>query len=216
MALIELTTHTAIPGRLDSFLQVFAEELRPAASAAGARLLLLATGASGPLNEAVAGWWHDSAVAQAQAQDRLQDDAGWQAARRRAGELLLREHTQLVRTSTFTGVTPASAGVRLVDLRTYSFHPEGLQAFLPICEADGLPHQRRHCGELLFHGVSASGRLHQLVQAWGYRDHAQYEVGQRNLFADAEWARGYRQRVIHLVQEQEHRHLRVLPGSPAA
>jgi hypothetical protein len=214
--LIELTIHTAIPGQLDAFLACFADELRPAAEQAGARLLLLSTGASGRLNEAIVGWSHESATAHAQVQDRLQDNEAWRTARRRAGEALLREHTQLVRTTPFTTVSPAPADVRLLDLRTYSFKPEGLQAYLPLCQADGLPRQREHCGSLLFHGVSASGRLHQLVQAWGYRDQAQYDAGQKNLFKDAEWARGYRQRVIHLVQEQEHQLLRVLPGSPSA
>jgi len=214
--LIDLTTHTAHPGQLDAFLRCFGEELRPAAEAAGARLLLLTTGASGRLNEAIVGWSHDSASTYAQVQDRLQDDGAWQAARRRAGELLLREHTQLVRTTSFTSVSPAPAEVRLLDLRTYSFQPEGLQTFLPICESDGLPHQRLHCGHLLFHGVSVTGRLHQLVQAWGYASHEQYDSGQKNLFRDESWARGYRARVIHLVQEQEHQHLRVLPGSPTA
>ena len=66
----------------------------------------------------------------------------------------------------------------------------------------------------MFHGVSASGRLHQLVQAWAYPDHAAYDSGQKTLFADVAWARGYRSRVIHLVQEQEHQLLRPLAGSP--
>jgi hypothetical protein len=214
--LVELVTHTAHPGQLADFLRIAAEELRPLQAKAGAQLLYVTTGATGRLNECITAWSYASQAQHAQAADALAADAQWLQARTRATSALLREHVQLVRTTDFSTVTRPPQPARLIDLRTYSFRPGGLQAFLPVCEADGLPRQRVHCGHLVFHGVSVSGRLHQLVQAWAYADHDAYEAGQKALFDDEQWARGYRERVLHLVQEQEHQLLRILAGSPAA
>lgn len=214
--LIELVTHTAHPGQLEGFLRIAGEALRPLQAQAGARLLAVTTGATGKLNECIVAWGYESQVAHAQALDRLAADVAWARARARAGATLLREHVQLVRTTSFSDVALPPAGTRVIDLRTYSFRPEGLQEFLPACEAHGLPRQRIHCGHLVFHGVSASGRLHQLVQAWAYPDHEAYDKGQKALFQDEQWRQGYRAPVLGLVQEQEHQLLRTLPGSPSA
>lgn len=214
--LIELVTHTAHPGQLEAFLRLASEELRPMQVQAGARLLFVTTGATGKLNECITAWAYDSQLVHAQAQDRLLGEPAWGQARARAGATLLREHAQLVRTTSFSDVSLAPAGTRMIDLRTYSFRPEGLQEFLPACEAHGLPRQRIHCGHLVFHGVSVSGRLHQLVQAWAYADHDAYDKGQKALFQDEQWTQGYRAPVLRLVQEQEHQLLRTLPGSPTA
>lgn len=214
--LIELVTHTAHPGRLEEFLRIAAEDLRPLQAGAGAKLLCVTTGASGQLNQCIAAWAYDSPVEHAEVQEQLVADPSWTQACGRAAPSLLREHVQLVRTTPFSSVALPPAGTSVIDLRTYSFRPGGLQEFLPICEADGLPRQAVHCGHLVFHGVSVSGRQHQLVLAWAYASHEAYEAGQQALFTDEPWTRGYRARVLHLVQEQEHDLLRTLAGSPVS
>jgi hypothetical protein len=211
--IIELCIHRAHAGRLDEFRRLSQSALHPPALAHGAQLLFCAGGESGALNELVTAWSHPSQAAFDQVRQALRSDATWLAAAREAGRLLLTQTRQLVATTSFTEVSPPPPNSRLLDLRCYSFKPEALQDFLPICATDGLPGQRRHCGHLVFHATSITGTGDQLVQAWAYADHQTYEQGQRNLFRDAAWAQGYRQRVIHLVDVQEHRLLRPLSTS---
>lgn len=208
--IIELCVHSALPGRMDDYRRIAQQTLQPAARGAGARLLSAAGGDTGALNELVLAWAHDSLAGFERAQQALRSDAAWLATAREAGRLLRAQTRQLVGTTAFTEVEPPPPGTRLIDLRCYSFKPEALQDFLPVCASDGLPGQRRHCGALVFHATSLSGTGDQLVQAWAYAGHEDYERGQRNLFRDAAWATGYRQRVIHLVDVQEHRLLRPL------
>lgn len=207
---IELCVHTALPGRMDDYRRIAQQTLQPAARAAGARLMFAAGGDTGALNELVLAWAHDSLAAFDRTQQALRADAAWLAAAREAGRTLRAQTRQLAATTSFTEVEPPPPGTRLIDLRCYSFKPEALQDFLPVCASDGLPGQRRHCGALVFHATSLSGAGDQLVQAWAYPAHADYERGQRDLFHDADWTRGYRQRVIHLVDVQEHRLLKPL------
>lgn len=214
--LIELCVSTAVPGQIEAYLSLFGQALRPAAEGQGARLLYLTVGDTGPLNEVVTAWAYPDMAAHAAAQSALRAEPQWLASAHAAGQMLRQQTRQLVNTTSFSGVELPPHGTRVIDLRTYSFLPERLQDFLPICESDGLPRQRVHCGALVFHGVSATGRGDQLIQAWAYASHADYDRGQAALFKDADWARGYRQRVIHLVDVQEHRLLRVLAASPAA
>jgi hypothetical protein len=209
--IIELCVHSAQAGRLDDYRALAQQVLQPAALRQGAQLLFCAGGESGALSELVVAWTHESLAAFEQVQQALRGDTAWLAAAREAGRLLRAQTRQLVATTSFTEVAPPPPQARLLDLRCYSFKPEALQDFLPVCASDGLPGQRRHCGHLVFHGTSVSGAGDQLVQAWAYTGYEAYEQGQRGLFRDAAWAQGYRQRVIHLVDTQEHRLLRPLP-----
>ena len=206
--IIELCVHSALPGRLEDYRRVAQAALQPAAQHAGARLLFAAGGDTGALNDLVLAWAHDSLAGFERVQQALRADETWLAAAREAGRLLRAQTRQLVATTAFTEVEAPPPGTRLIDLRCYSFKPEALQDFLPVCASDGLPGQRRHCGALVFHATSLSGAGDQLVQAWAYAAHEDYERGQRGLFRDPAWATGYRQRVIHLVDVQEHRLLR--------
>jgi len=208
--IIELCVHSALPGRMDDYRRIAQQTLQPAALGAGARLLFAAGGDTGALGELVLAWAHDSLAGFERTQQALRADATWLAAAREAGRQLRAQTRQLVATTAFTEAEPPPPGTRLIDLRCYSFKPEALQDFLPVCASDGLPGQRRHCGALVFHATSLSGAGDQLVQAWAYPGHEDYERGQRELFRDAAWATGYRQRVIHLVDVQEHRLLRPL------
>jgi hypothetical protein len=212
--LIELCRHTAVPGKLEAFLARLTADGVAIRAGHGARLLFLTVGDSGRLNEVVLAWAHDSIASFAQMRQRLGDDRQWQAWERSGSVFLQRQERRLMETTSFTRVTLPPAGTRLIDLRTYSFKPGGITDFLPVCESAGFPLQQRHCGALVFHAVSSTGAGDQLVQAWAYPDHDRYQRGQVALFRDPQWASSYRERVIHLVQEQEHRYLKALAASP--
>lgn len=212
--IIELCIHSALPGKIEPLIKLLQERLFATRARYGARLLFATVGDSGPLGEVVAAWAHDSETALAEFEQSLPSDTAWQALAPDLAGLMRTQNRQFLRTTSFTEVHFPPADTRLIDLRTYSFKPGGLASFLPVCESAGLPGQLRHCGNLVFHSISTSGSSDQLVQAWAYKDHAHYDQGQRALFKDPEWARDYRQRVIHLVDVQEHRYLQTLSWSP--
>jgi hypothetical protein len=214
--LVDLCVHAVLPGQFERFRPLWAGAVQPIVSERGGRLLFTAFGDSGALGEVVDAWAFESLVHYAEHRQLLAADPAWAAASRDAGRLLRHRVRQLIETTGFSTVAPPPPQARLIDLRCYSFKPEAMHDFLPVCEAAGLPRQREHCGALVFHGVSLSGRCDQLVQAWAYPDHERYERGQRALFADAAWSRSYRERVIHLVDRQEHRLLKPLAKPPAA
>ena len=213
---IELCIYSALPGKIEALIALLQEHIFPTRAQHGARLLFATVGDSGRLGEVVAAWAHDSETACATFDKSLQEDTTWGGMASNLGALMRTQSRQLLRTTTFTDVSMPPSGTRLIDLRVYSFKPGGLSSFLPVCASAGLPGQLRHCGDLVFHSISTSGPLDQLVQAWAYKDHSQYDHGQRSLFKDPEWARDYRQRVIHLVDEQEHRYLQTLSWSPTS
>jgi len=214
--LIDLCIHAALPGRVDPLLRLLQEGMVPLRQQHGARLLFATVGDSGPLGEVVTAWAHDTRRQWADFDEALELDPSWQSLASKMSAHLRMQSRQILRTTDFTSAALPPQGTRLIDLRIYTFKPDGLATFLPVCASAGLPGQRRHCGDLVFHSTSISGPSDQLVQAWAYENHTQYDAGQRALFKDPSWAMDYRQRVIHLVDVQEHRYLQTLSWSPTA
>jgi hypothetical protein len=213
---IEMCAHAALPGQIDPLLRLLRDRIVPLRQQHGARLLFVTVGDSGRLGEVVTAWAHDSHTEFARFDEALEGDPSWQSLAPEMSGHTRAQTRQMLRITNFTSVALPPERTRLIDLRIYSFKPGALAAFLPVCAGAGLPGQRRHCRDLVFHATSISGPSDQLVQAWAYENHAQYDAGQRALFKDPSWALDYRQRVIHLVAEQEHRYLQTLPWSPTA
>jgi hypothetical protein len=101
----------------------------------------------------------------------------------------------------------------LVDMRTYTFHPGRLQAFLPAFEAEGLALQTRHCGQLVGYFTSETGTLNQVVQLWAYRDAADRDARRAALWADPDWNR-IGEKLLPMIQTQENRLLKPTRFSP--
>lgn len=101
----------------------------------------------------------------------------------------------------------------IVDLRTYTFHPGQLQAFLPIFEAEGLPVQREHCGHLAGYFTSETGPLNQVVQLWAYRDNADRDARRAALWADPRFV-ALGEKLLPMIQHQQNQLLRPTSFSP--
>ncbi|MGE0315979.1 MAG: NIPSNAP family protein [Lautropia sp.] len=101
----------------------------------------------------------------------------------------------------------------LIDLRTYTFHPGKLSVFLPRFEAEGLPLQTRHCGNLVGYFLAETGTLNQVVQLWAYLDAADRDARRARLWADPEW-QTFGAWALPLIQHQENRLLKPTTFSP--
>jgi hypothetical protein len=101
----------------------------------------------------------------------------------------------------------------LLDLRRYTCHPGKLAEFLQLVEAEILPIQRKHCGNLVFYSTTETGELNQVVQVWAYRDSADRDARRAALWADPAW-QALAARAMPLIQRQENTLLRTTGFSP--
>lgn len=214
--LIDLRTYTFHPGKLPEFLPLFEAEGLPLQRGYCGNLLFYAVGSTGSLNEVVQAWAYKDTTDRDARRSALWHDRGFIAFGKKALPLIRHQENQLLATTSFTTIAHPFAGCGLIDLRAYTFIPGGLREFLPICAEQGLPKQRAACGHMVFHATSESGTLNQLVQAWAYRDEADYNARQKTLFADGAWTAAYRSKVIHLAVHQQHRFLTPTAFSPDA
>ena len=102
----------------------------------------------------------------------------------------------------------------LIDLRFYTFYPGKLPVFLPRFEAEGLPLQKKHCGNLIGYYTTESGALNQVVQMWAYTDAADRDARRALLWADPDWQK-FGDWALPLIQFQENRLLKPTRFSPA-
>ncbi len=202
--LIDLRLYTFHPGALGTFLPMFESTGLALQRKHCGRLLVYATVHTGRLNTVAQAWAYRDASDRDERRARLWADPEWLAFGERALPLLRHQEVRLLRTTSFTDAAEPFEGAGLVDLRTYTFAPGALAKFLPLCERQGYPLQRQHCGHLVFHATSETGVLNQVVQAWAYRDLSDYEARQHALLGDATWQRDYRAHALALTVDQEH------------
>jgi hypothetical protein len=75
----------------------------------------------------------------------------------------------------------------LIDLRTYTTRPGGLQKQLEMYRDKGFDIQRRHQGEPLAFLVTESWPLNSYVHLWAYESTAHREQARSKLHADPQW-----------------------------
>lgn len=101
----------------------------------------------------------------------------------------------------------------LIDHRTYTFYPGKLQVFLPIFEAEGLPLQKRYCGNLIGYFTTDTGELNQVIQLWAYRDARDRDQRRAALWQDSAFI-ALGEKLLPLICRQESRLLRPTSFSP--
>jgi NIPSNAP len=103
----------------------------------------------------------------------------------------------------------------IIDLRTYTMVPGRLKAFLTLYEAEALPIQMRHLGQLIGYFTTEVGTQNQVVHLWGYASMADREARRNAMEADPEWI-AYRQKSAAAgnVQHQENKLLKSVSFSP--
>jgi hypothetical protein len=75
----------------------------------------------------------------------------------------------------------------LIDHRTYTTRPGGLQKQLALYGEFGFDVQRRHAGDPLAFLVTETGPLNSYVHLWAYQDAAHRAQVRAALQADPEW-----------------------------
>ena len=103
----------------------------------------------------------------------------------------------------------------IVDLRTYTMVPGRLGPYLKLFEAEGLPIQLKHLGNLIGYFVTEVGTNNQVVSMWGYKDMADRERRRAAMEGDPDWV-AYRKKSAETgnVQHQENKLLKSVPFSP--
>ncbi|MDP6705324.1 MAG: NIPSNAP family protein [Alphaproteobacteria bacterium] len=101
----------------------------------------------------------------------------------------------------------------IVDHRTYTLKPNRVPRYLEIFEAEGLPIQRRHLGNLIGFFVTTIGPVNQVVHLWGYADLGDMEARRAARDADPGWGE-YRKKVQDMVLYQENKIVKPAPFSP--
>ena len=101
----------------------------------------------------------------------------------------------------------------LIDHRTYTFYPGKLAEFLPIFEREGLPLQKRYCGNLIGYFTTETGELNQIIQLWAYRDARDRDARRAALWKDPAFV-ALGQKLLPLISRQESRLLRPTNFSP--
>jgi hypothetical protein len=76
----------------------------------------------------------------------------------------------------------------VIDHRTYTMHPLKLGKWLALYEAQGLPVQLRHLGNLIGFFQTEIGTLNQVVHLWGFDDLAERTRRRAAMAKDPDWA----------------------------
>jgi hypothetical protein len=104
----------------------------------------------------------------------------------------------------------------IVDMRTYTLRPGGLQPYLQLYRRLGFPVHREYVGEPIGYYSSEIGALNQVVHLWGYDSLGDREAKRAALEKDPRWI-GYRKAMWEEgnVIRQENRILRAIDLSAA-
>ena len=101
----------------------------------------------------------------------------------------------------------------LIEMRTYTFLPGRLPAFLALVEREGLPLQKKHLGQCLGFFTTEVGTMNQVIQLWAYENAGDREVRRTGLTADVAWP-GYLAKALPMILSQENVLLKPAPFSP--
>lgn len=98
-------------------------------------------------------------------------------------------------------------------MRSYSFAPGTIPAFLRLYESEGLALQCQHLGRLIGYFTSDSGDVNQLIHIWAYDDHTDRAQRRASLYSDPAWL-SFAAKCAGIVQGMESRFLTPTAFSP--
>lgn len=104
----------------------------------------------------------------------------------------------------------------IVDMRTYSFHPGKMAAWLKVYEEHAWPLQQKYLGNCLGFYTSTDGKLNTVVHLWGFENAADREARRGAMMQDPGWS-VYTQKAAALdgFIAQENSILKSVPFFPA-
>lgn len=75
----------------------------------------------------------------------------------------------------------------IIDHRTYTIAHGRNKEYIALFEAEGLPVQLRHLGNLIGYFTTAVGPVNEVVHLWGFEDFADMEQRRAARDADPAW-----------------------------
>ncbi len=101
----------------------------------------------------------------------------------------------------------------IIDHRTYVIQHGRAGEYMKLFEAEGLPVQIKHLGNLIGYFETAVGPLNQVVHLWGYEDFADMERRRTARDADPAWT-AYKKKSAGMLVSQENKILKGVSFSP--
>ncbi|MDO6441439.1 NIPSNAP family protein [Marinobacter sp. 2_MG-2023] len=92
----------------------------------------------------------------------------------------------------------------ILDERTYTIRPDGMQDFLELYETQGLPLLREHLGGFAGFFKAETGIINQVVHLWTFKDAGDREQRRIQLWSDQRW-KDYTTKVLPLIERMENR-----------
>ncbi len=103
----------------------------------------------------------------------------------------------------------------IIDHRTYTIAHGRNKEYLALFEAEGLPVQLEHLGNLLGYFTTGVGPVNEVVHLWGYEDFADMERRRASRDADPRWP-VYKKNSAGMLVDQRNKILMPTSFSPLA
>ncbi len=101
----------------------------------------------------------------------------------------------------------------IIDHRTYTIAHGRNKEYLEMFEAQGLPVQLKHLGNLIGYFTTAIGPVNEIIHMWGYESLADMEIRRAKRDADPDWT-AYRKNSAGLLTDQRNKILSPVRFSP--
>jgi len=101
----------------------------------------------------------------------------------------------------------------IIDHRTYTIAHGRNKEYLALFEAEALPVQLKHIGNLIAYFTTAVGPVNEVVHLWGYEDFADMERRRKARDADPAWAE-YKRKSAGMLTHQTNKILTPASFSP--
>lgn len=101
----------------------------------------------------------------------------------------------------------------IIDHRTYTIAHGRNKEYLTLFEAEGLPVQLKHLGNLIGYFTTAVGPVNEIVHLWGYESFADMEARRAARDADPDWAK-YKKNSAGMLTDQRNKILSPVGFSP--
>ncbi len=104
----------------------------------------------------------------------------------------------------------------IVDIRTYTFQPGKMPAWLKVYEEYAWPLQQKYLGNCLGFYTAAEGKLNTVVHLWGYESQGDREARRAAMLQDPGWS-VFQEKVgaLGALAAQENSILKPAPFFPA-
>ncbi len=101
----------------------------------------------------------------------------------------------------------------IIDHRTYTIAHGRNKEYLALFEAEGLPVQMEHLGNLIGYFTTAVGPVNEIVHLWGYESLADMEQRRKARDADPRWGE-YKRKSAGMLVDQRNKILAPASFSP--